>query len=322
VRALRARAPAKLNLGLFIGPVRAGDGRHELLSVMQSLSLADELTLEPLAGAGEDELSCPGLAGPATENLAGRALAEFRRRTGWQEGPVRLRIEKRVPVAAGLAGGSADAAAALRLARAASGLGDEELLAEIAAAIGADVPAQLSPGRWLASGAGERLSALAPPDEPLAVLLLPDAGELSTAAVYAEADRLGLPRTLEQIQALRGQLERALAGGRALPAERALLANDLQPAALSLRPHIAGALEQALAAGAEHALLCGSGPTVAALFAGERCAERLAAAAASLGARRPAPIACAPVRAGFAAPEEVDAPPGASQSSAALKGQP
>jgi 4-diphosphocytidyl-2-C-methyl-D-erythritol kinase len=135
---LRALAPAKINLGLFLGPVREADGRHELVTVMQSISLADELTLEPAAADGsaaeatQDQLECPGLAGPPEANLAWLALREFRAETGWDAPPRMLRIEKRIPIAAGLAGGSADAAAALRLARAASGLGDEQLLLRIA----------------------------------------------------------------------------------------------------------------------------------------------------------------------------------------------
>src|SRR5271163_1207232 len=137
-RVYRALAPAKVNLGLFLGPTRAEDGRHTLVSVMQSISLADELTLE-LAGSGlqADELICPGVEGPADENLAATALRAFRERTGWDSPPLRLSIRKRIPIAAGLAGGSADAAATLRLAAHASGLGDRELLGELAGELGA-----------------------------------------------------------------------------------------------------------------------------------------------------------------------------------------
>ncbi len=82
---LRTLAPAKVNLGLFVGPVRDRDGRHELVSVMQSVSLADELTLVPGAADrdGPDEVVCPGLPGPAQDNLAARALLAFRETTGW-----------------------------------------------------------------------------------------------------------------------------------------------------------------------------------------------------------------------------------------------
>jgi 4-diphosphocytidyl-2-C-methyl-D-erythritol kinase len=173
-RVLRALAPAKVNLGLFVGRVRAEDAKHELATVMQSISLADELTMENAPpGAQGDQLECPGVEGAPEENLAALALREFRRQTGWDGPPQLLRILKRIPVAGGLGGGSADAAAVLRLARAASGLGGEELLLEIAAGLGADVPAQVRPGRWLATGAGERLRALPPPRAEFGILVVP-----------------------------------------------------------------------------------------------------------------------------------------------------
>ncbi|HEV2924470.1 MAG TPA: hypothetical protein VGW98_10575 [Solirubrobacteraceae bacterium] len=301
----RALAPAKVNLGLFLGPARESDGRHELVGVMQSISLADELTLEPgQGGAADDELICPGVPGDPAENLAARALSAFRASTGWDAPPMRLRIVKRIPVAAGLAGGSADAAAALRLASRASGLGDEELLRELAARLGADVPAQVRPGRWLASGAGERLQELPPPSGSLGLLVLALDGELSTAAVYAEADRLGLARQPEELRERLYTLRGAMASGEPLPANRELLANDLQPAAISLCPQIASAIDQALGAGAALALVSGSGPTVVGLFKGDgegaaggvELAQR---AAAHLWGRSPAPLVARPVDAAF-----------------------
>jgi len=299
---LRALAPAKINLGLFVGPVRE-DGRHELATVMQSISLADELTLEPAPGAGADadEVLCPGVGG---ENLAARALAEFRSRTGWAGPPVRLHIDKRIPVAAGLGGGSADAAAALRLARAASGLGGKELLLEIAAGLGADVPAQVAPGRWLAWGAGERLRELPAPRSAFGVLVLPSELELSTGAVYAEADRLGLCRGHAEVAARREELASALAGGAALPAASELLHNDLQRAAVSLAPEIGQTLRQAHAAGGHTVLLSGSGPTVLALFGrpGEEGTALARLAAERLGEHRPEPLCAVPVDAAFGEP--------------------
>ncbi|MCW3011426.1 MAG: 4-(cytidine 5-diphospho)-2-C-methyl-D-erythritol kinase, partial [Solirubrobacterales bacterium] len=95
------RAPAKVNACLFVGGTREQDGRHELVSVMQAVDLADELRLEP---ADADEVSCPGVEGP---NIVEAAVAAFRARTGWDGPPVRIRITKRIPVAAGMAGGSA-----------------------------------------------------------------------------------------------------------------------------------------------------------------------------------------------------------------------
>jgi len=308
MRALRALAPAKINLGLTVGPVRAGDGRHELVSVMQSISLADELNLEPApSGASQDQVVCEGVS-PA-ENLATRALGDFRLATGWDAPPLRLTIEKRIPIAAGLAGGSADAAATLRLASAAFGLEDEPLLARLAASLGADVPAQVTPGRWLATGAGEILQALPAPAEPLGVLVLPVAAHLSTAEVYAEADRLALTRDRDQLLARRGAMTAALGAGEPLPADPGLLGNDLQRAALSLCPEIASTLLQARASGAEHVLVSGSGPTVLGLFGtsgGDSGTERARSAARALQAREPAPIAAFSVREDFALPEAAD----------------
>lgn len=305
----RALAPAKVNLGLFLGPTRESDGRHELVTVMQSISLADELTLGP-AGAGRigDELSCPGVPGPPEQNLAARALREFRERTGWQAPALRLEIDKRIPLAAGLAGGSADAAAALRLARALSGLGDEQLLLDIAHGLGADVPAQVSPGRWLASGAGERLEPLPAPRTPFGILIVPAGFELSTAAVYAEADRLGIARDGSELVRLHEELASALAQGAALPAASELLHNDLQRAAVSLRGEIAEALRSLGAAGASPAIVSGSGPTALGLFGRPR-EEGLTlarAAAEALGGRDPAPVTAVPVDAAFGEPVAVE----------------
>jgi 4-diphosphocytidyl-2-C-methyl-D-erythritol kinase len=301
----RALAPAKINLGLFLGPIRPSDGRHELVSVMQSISLADELTLEPApAGVGGDEVLCPGLPGPQEQNLAAQALRAFREATGWDAPPLRLSVHKRIPVTAGLGGGSADAAAALRLARFASGLGDEVLLLELGARLGADVPAQISPGRWLASGAGERLCALPDPRPGLGLLLLPGREGLSTAAVYAEADRLGLARSTAALKERHEALASALEHGAPLPPATELLHNDLQRAAVSLCPEIAETLREARQAGADIELLSGSGPTVIGLFAGAgRSPDSGLAlaelAAAALGERVPAALSATPVGARF-----------------------
>jgi 4-diphosphocytidyl-2-C-methyl-D-erythritol kinase len=294
---LRALAPAKVNLGLFVGPTRA-DGRHELVSVMQSISLADELTMEEAgSGALQDEVLCEGVCG---ENLAARALALFRQATGWEVGPLRLCIDKRIPVAAGLGGGSADAAAALRLAQAASGLGDLDLLHVLAGQLGADVPAQVSPGRWLATGAGELLEVLPDPTSPLGVLVLAQATGLSTAAVYSEADRLSLAGSAFLLQARLLALRAALELGAALPAHEDLLHNDLQAASLALCPAIGPALRQARDVGAEVAFVSGSGPTVVGLFARANGLARAQRAAAGLAGREPPALAAVSVDANFA----------------------
>ncbi len=275
------RAYAKINLCLFLGPMRA-DGRHELVTLFDSLTLSD--ALEADRGA-EDAVVCDGVPGP---NLVADALAALRA-AGWPGPPLTVRIDKRIPVAAGMGGGSADAAAMLRLAaRLAPVAGD--VLGRIAAGLGADVPAQLDPGPSIGTGAGETVQLL-PALPAYGVLVLPQAFPLSTAAVYREADRLGLGRTSAELSSLRDELTAAVLDR--LPAR--LIVNDLQAAALSLAPSLADALGAARGAGAEHTLVCGSGPTVIGLYPGPGGVERAAAAADALRARFPAVTAAGPV---------------------------
>jgi 4-diphosphocytidyl-2-C-methyl-D-erythritol kinase len=277
--ALHEEAPAKLNLCLFLGGTRSSDGRHALVTVFQPLTLTDRVALEPLGlGASADEIVCPGVPGSPEDNLAATALRAFRERTGWSRPPVRLRIEKRIPVAAGLAGGSADAGAALRLAARAAGVEDDELLLDIAASLGADVPAQVRPARYLATGAGEELRAL-PSSGGFGVVVLPADGALSTADVYRQADEMRLARSDAD---LRDRLRAVESHGADLPDE--LIVNDLEPAARVLWPAIDEALDALRAAGADRALVCGSGPTVAGLF---RDVEAAHGAVLALGGRRP-----------------------------------
>ncbi|MEA2194522.1 MAG: 4-diphosphocytidyl-2-C-methyl-D-erythritol kinase [Solirubrobacteraceae bacterium] len=285
---LRTPARAKINLCMFVGPSRP-DGRHEVVTLMDSLDLCDDVSLEVgPPGLHADEVVCPGVRGP---NIAAAALAAFRERTGWDAPPVRLKIVKRVPVAGGMGGGSADAAATLRLAAEAAGIHDRRLLEEVAAGLGADVPSQVRGGLVIATGEGDRLRPLFISLE-YAVVVLPVQAELSAGAVYAEADRLGLPRdglglarSLTRVQA-------------AISAETVLdhVHNDLQDAARSLCPAIDGALEAAINAGADHALVSGSGPTVLALFIETGHRERAAMAHGTLLAegRSPAPILAGP----------------------------
>jgi 4-diphosphocytidyl-2-C-methyl-D-erythritol kinase len=285
--ALRESAPAKLNLCLFLGPRRERDGRHELVTVFQPLTLADRVTLEPAPfGARGDDVTCPGVEG---ENLAMVALRMFRARTNWSGPPVRLVIDKRIPVAAGMAGGSADAAAALRLAARAAGMpGEDRLLRDIAVELGADVPAQVRPARYLATGAGEELRPLDGPRDGYALLVLPAAEALSTADVYRRADDLRLARDAAD---LHERLDDVAAHGADLPDE--LVVNDLEPAARALCPAIDEALAAVRAAGADLALVCGSGPTVAGLF---RRPDAARAALVALAGREPRPILAEPWR--------------------------
>jgi 4-diphosphocytidyl-2-C-methyl-D-erythritol kinase len=261
----REKAYAKLNLVLHVGPPR-DDGLHPLCSLMASIDLADEITAEP-SSTGADTLDCHGVPG---DNLAAAALAAFRERTGAELPPLALTIDKRIPVAAGLGGGSADAAAALRIANELAGgpLAPEELL-RLAAELGSDVPSQLEPRHALVQGVGEDVEAASL--TPFSAVLLPDSEGLSTGAVYAELDRLG--RARERLDP--GPL-RALAT--ASPAElAAALDNDLQPAALSLRPGLRDRLDALVEAGALGAAVSGSGPTCFGLFADAQAAAQAAA---------------------------------------------
>ena len=281
---LIALAPGKVNLCLFLGPVRS-DGRHALLTVFESVSLADSVLVEHAAA---DEVICPGVEGP---NIVARALAGLRER-GWEGPPLRITIEKRIPVAGGMGGGSADAAAVLRLAAASAPVA-RGVVAQLAAELGSDVPSQLRPGLSVGTGAGDVVEPLAPPSTPRAFVVVPQPFGLSTADVYREADRLGLSRSESD---LADRLRGIRAGG--MPR----LVNDLEPAALSLRPEIGDALEAVRGAGADHAMVSGSGPTVFGLFGGWNAHEQAAAAAASLAGRYPGASSAVPVSEEFGAP--------------------
>lgn len=276
---MRERAPAKVNLCLFLGPLRS-DGRHELVTAFDSITLCDDLEITE---SSADEVVCEGVAG---RNLVADALAGLRA-AGWTAPPVRVVIRKRIPVAAGMGGGSADAAAMLRAAPRLAPIGVDAITA-IAARLGADVPGQLRPGPSLGTGAGETLAPL-PELEPYGVLVLAQPFALSTRDVYREADRLGLARSGAELATLAAELHARL------PAR---LVNDLEPAALSLAPAIAGALARARDAGADDAIVCGSGPTVLGVCRGGDCQRRARRAAAQLGDG----FAAAPVRAGDGGP--------------------
>jgi 4-diphosphocytidyl-2-C-methyl-D-erythritol kinase len=285
---MREIAPGKVNLCLLLGPTRPEDGRHELVTVYESVTLADELTLAVLPDGSRDEVLCPGVDGP---NLVGEALTALRER-GWDAPPVRIEVAKRLPVAGGMGGGSADAAAALRLARRVSPM-PASVIAEIAAALGSDVPAQLAPGLSLGTGAGEIVEPLPPlPAHAFAIVPLPGR-QLSTPAVYAEADRLGLGRPAGELAALGAEWREQLG------------VNDLEPAARSLCPAIDDALAAIRGAGAEHALVCGSGPTCAGLWWGADAHDRAEAAVSALVPAFPNATAALPVTAIGHNPAEV-----------------
>jgi 4-diphosphocytidyl-2-C-methyl-D-erythritol kinase len=273
------RAPAKLNLCLYVGPARK-DGLHELRSIFCPLALADRIEV----GSDErDEVVCEGVEGP---NLAAEALASLRE-LGWGSPPLRIQIDKRIPVAAGLGGGSADAAAVLRLAS-----GQVRGLEQLAGLLGADVPSQLDPRFALVKGAGELVEWLPAPGE-FAVVLLPFGDGLRAGEVYAEADRLGLGRSASELEEVEERLRGAAVIGASPLAYSELLVNDLQEAVVSLRPQVSEALAALREAGAAATLVTGSGPTAVGIFEHIVAADR---AAGALPPRYANAIVSAPAR--------------------------
>jgi 4-diphosphocytidyl-2-C-methyl-D-erythritol kinase len=291
-----ARAPAKINVHLAVGPLRA-DGFHQLQTVYFAVSLHDTVSVE--AGEGLSlELTGEGADGDVPtdrSNLVWRA-AELLARHAGVAADAAIRIDKAIPAAAGLAGGSADAAAALVALDAFWGTrADRTDLDRLAAQLGSDVPFSLHGGVALGAGRGEQLSPVLARRPWHWVLGIAGEG-LSTPAVYAELDRLRADGRVPD-----GDVDTApdavLAALRSGPvsALAAAVRNDLQAPALSLRPDLRRALRAAEEAGAEAALISGSGPTVAALVADEHAAVRLAAELAGAGVFRTVRVASGPV---------------------------
>ena len=207
-------APAKVNLLLHVGR-RREDGLHELCSLFASIDLVDSVHVTPSAN-GRDTVDCPGVDGP---NICSAALDAFRGVADLP--PLAVRIEKRIPVAAGLGGGSADAAAVLRVANRIAGEPlDLDSLRRVGAGVGADVPSQVEPGHALVRGAGEVVERIDLPE--MWLVLVPSREGLATADVYAEADRLGIGR-----RRLDPAAARALAGSPLAELAEGL-ENDLQ----------------------------------------------------------------------------------------------
>ncbi len=286
-----ARVPAKINLQLAVGPLRA-DGYHGLVTVFHAISLFDEVTVAAaaadgvtVAGEGAEHVPANG------DNLALRAVRALREAITLRDGAapdagpdgrsgVTVSIRKRIPVAGGLAGGSADAAAALV---ACNALWQAELsqqeLCEVAARVGSDVAFAVLGGTAVGRGRGEQLtSALVAPARYHWVLAFAD-GHLSTPAVYGMLDRLRADQAVGEPE-LSAELMSALRAGDAARVGAAL-GNDLQAPALAMFP----ALRKTLAAGREFgalgALVSGSGPTCFFLARDERHATDLAVALSS-----------------------------------------
>ncbi|KXO97234.1 4-(cytidine 5'-diphospho)-2-C-methyl-D-erythritol kinase [Tsukamurella tyrosinosolvens] len=289
---LTVRAPAKVNLHLGVGDVRP-DGFHELVTVFQALSLHDDVTLVPsdalsLHVTGEGARDVP----TDPTNLAARAVVALAERYG-RDPNMRIDIAKGIPVAGGMAGGSADAAAALLGAATLWGLeiGRDEL-DEVAATLGSDVPFSLHGHTALGTGRGERLIPALARGEFHWTLALAREG-LSTPAVYRELDRLreaGDPPRAGSPDALLA----AVASGdphRLAP----LLANDLQAAALSLQPGLRRTLRAGMEAGALAGIVSGSGPTCAFLCASADDAVDVGTELAGAGVCRTVRVASGPV---------------------------
>jgi len=259
----RAPAPAKINLALVVGPLR-DDGKHEVLTILQRIDLVDRIELDEAPELRVEGFAEDTLVSAALNRLAESAGAEAR----W-----RVRIEKRIPVAAGLGGGSSDAATALRLANETlpDPLSGEELR-RLAADLGADVPFFLVDGPQLGSGDGSELQALDLPQDFWVVVLLPqEVAKTSTADVYAAFDaRHGVEGFAERRQALIDGLAQVKR-----PRDlTALPPNDLVSSPL---------VEEMRAAGAFRADVSGAGPALYGLFHHRRDADAARRAFRRLG---------------------------------------
>jgi 4-diphosphocytidyl-2-C-methyl-D-erythritol kinase len=262
-------APAKINLFLWVGPLRP-DGKHEIESIMQSVSLADDLTIAPSPSVALD-VSPQGAAPEDESNLVVKAVRALRASCQGDSG-AELRLEKRIPASAGLGGGSSDAAAAL------VGLNElwrcalsKKALEKMGAGIGADVPFCVRGGTAGARGAGERLAPLIV-KEPLWWVIAMPPGSLSTADVYRRFDELGGPLTEE---ADAHDLADALARGD-LERVGTTLRNDLEEAARSYDPALSSMRSAFADAGALGSVMSGSGPAWCGLARDERHAEQVA----------------------------------------------
>jgi len=292
IERVTVRAPAKVNLHLSVGRRRT-DGYHDLTTVFQAVGLYDELDAVP-ADALTVEVSGEGAAEVPTgsDNLAVRAAALLGMETG-RSPSVALTIRKGIPVAGGCAGGSADAAAALVACDALWGTGLSRAdLSRLAARLGSDVPFSLHGGTALGTGRGELLTPVLGHGSYSWVLALAEGG-LSTPDVYAELDRQRENGPVSVVSDPANVLS-ALRSGDAVALGRALT-NDLQPAAVALRPALRMLLDTGADLGALGSLVSGSGPTVAFLARSDDHAVALAAALAGQGVCRSVRRADGPV---------------------------
>ena len=292
---VRVRAPGKVNLALRVGAVRE-DGYHPLATVFQALSIFDELGAHP-AAPGRYGIRIAGdqahLVPADDSNLAVRAARLLADQHGGEARyGVDLRIRKTIPVTGGMAGGSANAAAALVACAALWGIDiNPDEMRELGAELGADVPFCLLGSTALGRGRGDELVPMLSRGSYHWVLALPDV-ELSTPAVFRRFDELN-PDAGPAPEVPAGLLAGLASGDITMVADN--LINDLQPAALSLRPHLADVLEAGLAAGALAGIVSGSGPTCAFLAENEDAAVRLSNALAGNLLARAVKRVCGPV---------------------------
>lgn len=286
VTSVRVVAPAKVNLSLRVLGVRP-DGFHDIATIFHAVAITDEVRVAAgpvgsgrvVTSTGAKIASVP--SGDA--NIAAQAAVALARHAGIVEPDIIIDIDKQIPVAAGMAGGSADAAAALVAARALWGMQVSDVeLSEIAATLGSDVPFALAGGTARGTGRGERLTPVLTDVELHWVVAISDE-ELSTPTVYAEWDRLVARGTVQPSTAdMDAPLLTALRGGD--PREIAeCLSNDLQPAALALKPSLANVLDAGQELGALAGLVSGSGPTCVFLSAGRDAAIDLTARMSGTG---------------------------------------
>ena len=288
---VRVRVPGKINLALCVGP-RRPDGFHDLATVFQSVSLADELRAIK-APAGVVTVAVHGrgadLVGAPEDNLAVRAARLLAETYAPQRG-AHLEITKGIPVAGGMAGGSADAAAALLACDRLWGLGlPSEALLELAALLGSDVPFTLLGGTAIGHGRGERLTPVRV-DHTFHWVLVTSPDGLSTPAVFRRFDELHPPETVPAPAVPEGLLAALVEGDPV--ALGAALRNDLAEPAVALRPELAVILAAGTEAGAVGRMVSGSGPTCAFLARDAAQAAGIAAELRDRSAgqdRRPGP---------------------------------
>ena len=277
---LRARAAAKVNLGLYVGPLRADGRYHEVVSVLQSIAIWDELEVEVVPEGLGLEVEGGGLP-PDETNLVLVAARELARRSRDLPG-ARFRLRKGIPVSAGLGGGSADGAAALIALDRLWGLHLPTVnLHTMAAEVGSDVPFCIAGGSGVATGRGDKIREVPSKGSTWWVVGI-DHERLATQDVYDHFDELGLAAPLEGRWP--DDLLAALAVGDARQLAGAL-SNDLEPAAFDLLPGLAKSKRRLLEAGALGAIMSGSGPTMLGLCADEDHATQVARAVQSGFAR-------------------------------------